>query len=137
MEKVIILNQIETPDGTILTSYNRHDYKTHLDKNGFEYMVDGGNEYLRRNTIPEAPYKELSLYLDSPYELIREKHCRGGRGKNGDQPLTWVPLKDMSDSWLKACIDYNIKLGLKDSVASQLYYREIEYREKNNITIND
>ena len=38
----LLLNQIKTPDGTILRSHSRHDYVTHVDANGHEYMVDGG-----------------------------------------------------------------------------------------------
>ena len=33
---------MRTPDGTILESKHRHDYVTHLDANGNEYMLDGG-----------------------------------------------------------------------------------------------
>ena len=40
----IILNRIQTPDGTVLTSYYRHDYKSYQDKNGETYIVDGGND---------------------------------------------------------------------------------------------
>ena len=32
--------------------------------------------------------------------------CRGGRGKDLDQPLQYVPLCGMSNSWLEAVIDY-------------------------------
>lgn len=137
MERQIVLNRIKTPDGTILTSFHRHDYKTHLDKNGLEYMVDGGNEYLRRNINEEAPYEELTLYLDDPFEILRENVCRGGRGKDGKQPLTWVPLNKMSDDWVKACIDYNKTLGLDGGSASQLYKKELIYRIENNITISE
>jgi len=38
MEKKIILNRIKTPDGTILTSYHRHDYIEYIDDNGLEYI---------------------------------------------------------------------------------------------------
>ncbi len=40
--KEILCNRIQTPDGTILTSHDRHDFKSYVDKNGYEYMVDGG-----------------------------------------------------------------------------------------------
>ena len=39
---VILSNRLKTPDGTILESLHRHDYVTHTDANGKEYMLDGG-----------------------------------------------------------------------------------------------
>lgn len=135
--KRIILNQIQTPDGTILRSMHRHDYVTYVDKNGKEYMVDGGNDYLRRNTHDDAPYIELSVYDDAPFQVIRENFHRGGRGKNGTDPLTWVPMSKMSDSWLLACIQYNKERGLDDSFASDMYRKELVWRKEKNITIPD
>lgn len=126
--KRIILNQIKTPDGTILKSMHRHDYVTYTDKNGLEYMVDGGNEYLRRTVHEEAPYEELTVYEDAPFEVIRESFHRGGRGKDGTQPLTWVPMSKMSDDWLLACIEYNEDRGLGESFANQMYKEELMYR---------
>jgi len=38
---VILSNRMKTPDETILESINRHDYVTHTDANGKEYMLDG------------------------------------------------------------------------------------------------
>ena len=61
MNEQLISNKIRTPDGTILQSFNRHDYKTYIDANGFEYMVDGGIDYLRRIIVDDAPYEELSV----------------------------------------------------------------------------
>jgi hypothetical protein len=135
--KRIILNQIKTPDGTILRSMHRHDYVTHTDANGLEYMVDGGSEYLRRTIHESAPYEELTIYEDSPYEVVRENFHRGGRGKDGRQPLTWVPMSKMSNSWLKACIIYNEERGLGDSGANKLYQKELEYRKEKGISIED
>ncbi len=133
----LIVNRIQTPDGTILTSHHRHDYVTYTDKNGLEYMVDGGLEYARRNVHESAPYIELSVYSDAPFEIIRENFHRGGRGKDGTKPLTWVPLAKMSNAWVEGCVEYNTKLGMADSFATKLYLQELEYRKINNINIED
>jgi len=136
-DRRIILNQIQTPDGTIIKSVHRHDYVTHEDKNGNTYMVDGGTEYLRRNLVDEAPYTELTIYDDAPYHVIRQLYCRGGRGKNGDQPLTWVPLEKMSDAWLVNVIEYNEDRGMGKVFSTQMYRKELEYRKTNKITVAD
>lgn len=128
MEQIVV-NRIRTPDGTILVSRHVHDYVTYTDANGLQYMVDGGNDYLRRNVHKEAPYEELSLYEDDDFQEIRKYHCRGGRGINGDEPLKWVPLCEMSREWLEACIVYNEKKGIGKGVANRLYKKELEYRE--------
>ena len=135
MERTIIINQIRTPDGTVIKSMHRHDYVTHVDKNGHQYMVDGGSEYLRRNVVEEAPYEELTIYSDAPFEVISENFHRGGRGKDGTQPLTWVPMYQMSDEWLKACIRYNAERGIADCFANKLYAQELEYRAEKGIII--
>ena len=136
-EKKIIVNQIRTPDGTILKSMHRHDYVQYTDKNGKDYMVDGGTDYLRRIVHEEAPYEELTIYEDSPFEIIRENLCRGGRGKDGTQPLTWVPMNQMNDNWLAACIVYNEERGMGDSFANEMYRKEQDYRKEHNITITE
>lgn len=135
--KKIVLNQIQTPDGTILRSHHVHDYVTYIDKNGKEYMVDGGTEYLRRTIHQDAPYIELTIFDDAPFEVIRESLHRGGRGKDGDKPLTFVPISKMSDNWLKNCIKYNKQIGQEKSYHSKMYTKELIYRKKNKITIED
>ena len=135
-EPRLILSRIQTPDGTILTSYHRHDYVTHLDANGETYMLDGGNDY-QRTSVNKEPFKDLSIWSDALYEIIRENFHRGGRGKNGDEPLKWVPLSKMSDEWIKNCIEYNDKLGMSKSYATYLYCKEIRYRQRMGIKIED
>lgn len=137
MEHELLISRIQTPDGTILTSRHRHDYVTHTDANGLEYMLDGGSDYQRYILHEEAPFKDISLYTDSPYEEIRKYYCRGGRGIDGTQPLKWVPLCEMSDEWLKNCIKYNIDRKMGDSNANYLYNKELQYRKSNGILIND
>lgn len=137
MERQLILSRIQTPDGTILTSYHQHDYVTHIDKNGEEYMLDGGNTYQRYNICKE-PFTDLSIYSDAPFEIIRENFYRGGRGKDGKQPLTWIKLSEMNNEWIKNCIEYNKVLGFKDDCyANERYREELQYRRNNNIIIED
>lgn len=126
MERNLIYNAIRTPDGTILVSYHRHDYKTHLDANGEEYMIDGGTEYVR-TSVNKEPAESLALYDDTPFERIREVVCRCGRGKNGDEPLKYVTLKDIDDEWLGAIIDYEEQYRPNNKFLP-IYYKELKYR---------
>ena len=134
-ERQLVYSAIQTPDGTILESLYTHDYVTHTDANGLEYMLDGGNEYQRYITQPTAPFTNISLYMDDDFELIRQKVKRGGRGVDGRQPLTFVPICEMNDGWLQASITYNEDRGLGNSIHNKLYKMEIEYRKQNNITV--
>ncbi len=101
----LVRNAIQTPDGTIIESLHTHDYVTYVDKNGEEYMVDGGLSYLRRN-ITKTPHIELSVYEDDVHEKIREGLHWGTYGKNGDQPLQYKALKDLDTDHIKALLDY-------------------------------
>ena len=100
----LILNKIRTPDGTELTSYHVHDYKTHKDKNGETYMVDGGQDYLRRN-INKIPYEEMSLTVNAEFTKIRENVFWGSRGVNGDQALIWNKISEMETSHIEAVLE--------------------------------
>lgn len=104
-EARIVSNRIRTPDGTILESMHRHDYVTYVDKNGKEYMVDGGLDYLRRNIHDDAPHEELSVYSNDSHMLIREVFHWGTRGKDGKQPLTYVPLKFLTTDHIDAILE--------------------------------
>lgn len=123
--KKIVANKIMTPDGTILQSYYTHDYKSHIDNNGLEYMVDGGLEYLRR-TVPDVPYTELSVYDSDPFDMIRTAFCWGTRGKNGDQPLKWVALCLLDTDHIEAI------LKTQDQVPESLlniFKQELKWRK--------
>jgi hypothetical protein len=92
-ETRLLLNRIKTPDGTILTSYNRHDYLTHKDAITKEVlMVDGGTDYARRHV---GTYEELSVYDDGSHLTRRSALHWGTRGKDNKQPLTYKPIKDL------------------------------------------
>lgn len=105
MERELIYNAIRTPDGTVLVSYHRHDYKTHVDKNSETYMIDGGNDYIRAS-VNKEPAESLAVYSDAPFEQIREVIHRGGRGVDGTEPLKYVKLSEINDEWLDAIIVY-------------------------------
>ena len=122
----IVCNRIRTPDGTILQSHHRHDYVTYTDHNGLEYMVDGGHDYIRRNVHDEAPYEEISLTMDDSFEDIRQGFTWGTRGLDGKQPLSWIPLCQLSTDHIIAILDTQ-KLA---SYVKELLESELEYRHE-------
>lgn len=124
--RILIYNAIRTPDGTVLVSSSVHDYLTHTDANGLEYMVDGGKEYLRRNVHEDATYTELAVYADDPHERIREVYIWGTRGKNGDQPLVYKLLKDLSDDHIESIIRTQMFL---QKWQIKIFKDELEYRD--------
>ena len=125
-EARIVSNRIRTPDGTILESMHRHDYVTYVDANGKEYMVDGGLDYLRRNVHDDAPYEELSVYADDLHIEIRNVFRWGTRGKDGRQPLTYVPLKDLTTEHIEAILD--TQSHIRDYIR-KIFLNELSFRE--------
>ncbi len=125
MRRRIILNQIKTPDGTILTSNHVHDYKAYKDRISNElYIVDGGRDYLKRS-VNKIPYEECSIYSDDDFSKVREAFVWGTYGKSGKGKIKWVKLCDMTNAHI-----LNI---LKSSVYYQNPYRnlfeeELEWR---------
>lgn len=133
----VLATWIMCPDGTMLPSFHRHDYREHTtidlavrehpdgveepeDFLSDEYkkwlkeseviikesrfsMVDGGdNDYSRRGGV----FTEMSIYSDDPFKVIRRFLCRGGRGSDGREHITWTPLFRMSDKWLFSLLTY-------------------------------
>lgn len=132
-DRILLVNSIQTPDGTILVSRHRHDFVKHLDAvTNTEYIIDGGGDYLR--WIPGGDYKDLSVYSDDPHEKIRKGVERGGRGINGDEPLTYVTLDKINDAWLAAIITYEEE-HRPGNFYLPIYRKEVEYRKENNITV--
>ncbi len=121
----LIRNAIQTPDGTILESHSRHDYKTHTDANGKEYMVDGGRDYVRRSAHGDEI--DLCLYDDEPHEVQRRITKWGSYGINGDQPLQFKAVADMDTDHLLAVVE-NVKTVapvIKDCMIQELKYRGV------------
>ena len=127
MKDNIVYNAIRTPDGTILESRYRHDYVEYTDKNGCEYIVDGGTAYLRRGYSPDAPdYEELSLTLDDPHDKIREAVQWGTYGKDGKGPYQRILIKNMSDDHLKACLENIPQMNESFRIVME---NELKYRQ--------
>ena len=135
MEIQIILNRIQCKGcGEVLTSYNRHDYKTCGCEN--ETMIDGGTDYQRYGG------KDLSLvdssstiYLSDDHEMNRSAAHWGNRGKDGRSPLSYKSIADMSNDHI-----INILLDMGGKIApwmERIMDDEILYRIKNKITIDD
>ena len=135
----LILNRIKTPDGTVLTSYHTHDFVTHTDKNGQIYGVDGGTSYARRigntNECEDLTVWVNETDMNSEFQKIRENLHWGTRGKNGDQPLRWVKLREMSDGHLDSIV--NVYKGPVDSFYKECFMAEIKYRKDNSITVEE
>ena len=125
-----MLNRIKTPDGTILTSYNRHDYLTHKDAITKEVlMVDGGTDYARRHV---GTYEELSVYDDGSHLTRRSAVHWGTRGKDNKQPLTYKPIKDLDSDHIEAILRTQTQLSefYKEVFKDELKYRFDEKAEK-------
>ncbi len=121
----ILINGMRTPDGTEIYSRTRHDYVVHNDANGIQYVVDGGLAYIRRSHTPDHPPEDLSLVAgDATFKEIRKKVQWGTYGKNGDQPLTYKLLSDISDNHLQAIIDLR-----PSGPWSWLPKMEVDYRQ--------
>lgn len=132
-DRILLVNSIQTPDGTVLVSRHRHDFVCHEDSvTGTRYCIDGGSEYIRWSM--GGDYKNLCVYSDDPHEKIRKGVERGGRGINGDEPLTYVTLDKINDGWLAAIIKYEEE-HRPGNFYLPIFRKEVEYRKENNITV--
>ena len=122
----LIKNSIRTPDGTVLESRHRHDFVSHKDTiTGELYFTDGGLSYIKRS-VNIKPYKDLSLYSDDPFEILRENITWGSRGKNGDEELHYKPISNMSNNHINSILSqYKLVEHLKE-----LFEKEISYRNE-------
>lgn len=111
-----------------LVSYHRHDYKTCSCPN--EAMVDGGLDYLRYGAKDMDKVKSIALYADDDFIEVRCYATRGSRGKDGKQPLTWIPIKDMDDDYLEAVLEYGGPEWHLDLIRKEIKYREYERSSK-------
>ena len=130
---MILRNAIKTPDGTILESVHRHDFKQHLDKNGQTYFVDGGTDYLRRSYHIQDPPEDLTVHDDGTHELRRE-YLKWGNNYDKDMNLLpetiWKSIKDLSTDHIEAILAGNYT---QNEVYVETFKKELEYRKENNL----
>ena len=135
MENQIILNRVQCREcGEVLTSYNRHNYKTCGCTN--ETMVDGGTDYQRYGGL-NLDLVDISstIYLSEDHMMNRSAAHWGNRGKDGKSPLSYKSIADMSNKHI-----INIILDMEGKIIpwmEEIMKKEIEYRITNNITIDD
>ena len=131
----IILNRVQCREcGEVLTSYNRHDYKTCGCTN--ETMVDGGTDYQRYGGLNlDLVDRSSTIYLSDDHMMNRSAAHWGGRGKDGRDPLSYKSIADMSNDHI-----INILLDMGGKIApwmERIMNDEMLYRINNNIIIND
>ena len=107
-----------------IVSHHRHDYKLCGCKN--EAMVDGGTDYVRYGGKNLKKVVHHAVYADDNFEIVRQYATRGSRGKDGQQPLTYISIRDMDDDYLQAVLDYGGAEWHLDLIRKEIKYREDE-----------
>lgn len=136
-EPELLVNRIQTPDGTVLISRFTHDFVSYTDANGEEYFIDGGMDYTR-TSVNKEPAKLLCLYdTDMKYlfEEIRKYVYRGTFDENGER--IWKPICELSNNHLDNIIKYNKERGHSGSKQEKVIKKEIKYRKEHGIVIED
>lgn len=127
-EVFIIRNAIVTPDGTLLESKHRHDYRSHTDKiTGEHLFVDGGLDYFKGSLNKVKP-EYLHVTTEDPFELQREWFTWGSYGKLGNEPIHYIKLKDMESEHIGAILD--TQDHIQGSYVAALFKQELLYRKE-------
>jgi hypothetical protein len=127
----ILYNGLRTPDGTIISSSHRHDYQTYRDKNGKEYMIDGGLDYIRCSSNGDEVF--LTVYSDDSI-ILKRKFVRRWNLFTGK----YVILEDMSNDWLDNLIEMlvtPVKVAIITDAMILTFIQEKQYRIENEIFI--
>jgi hypothetical protein len=130
MESKIVHSQANCLEcGEVLISEHRHDYKTCSCPN--ETMIDGGNDYVGYGGKDLSKVDIFTVFDTDDFKFVRRYASLGGRGVNGDEPLTYTKLCDMNDGWLEAVLVY-YSAGT-DNPHLRLIRKEIQYRKEKKI----
>ena len=108
MNNSLLQNAIFWPAANLyIKSSHRHDYTGHsmvIAGVKTDLFLDGGLDYRRVVSSGNPVYQDFSLWEDSPFDMVAERFLWGTYGKNGDQPLRWVPLKECETDHLQAIL---------------------------------
>ena len=122
----LIKNSIRSPDGTLLTSQHQHDFRSHRDTiTGELYFTDGGTSYIRKS-VNVIPYEDLSVYSDDPFEIVRNNVEWGNYGKNGNEPLQYKTISELSSNHIKSILS-NCKVV---DYMKELFEKELSFRSE-------
>ena len=123
----LIRNASQTPDGTILESKHRHDYRSHNDANGKTYVIDGGLDYVRATVHNDQI--SLALYDTEPHSIQAQYLTWGSFGIRGDQPRSDIRIADMETSHLEAVLrECSPTAVLKNCMTKELECRQDIHR---------
>lgn len=103
MKHELVYSALITPDGTILESLHRHDFKKYEDKNHKTYILDGGLDYVHSSCNGDEKF--IQVYADEDFEKVRlyaYRVARGADGKGG--PFVRVPLAVLTDIHLESVL---------------------------------
>jgi hypothetical protein len=131
----VVLNRVQCKNcAEILTSYNRHDYKTCGCEN--KTMVDGGTAYQRYGGKDlDLVDTSLTIYLSEDHLVNRDAAHWGNRGKDGKSSLSYKSVAEMSNDHLTNII--KDMSGRMESWFEQIIVKELEHRDINNIIVPD
>tara|TARA_R110002126_G_scaffold265408_1_gene408577 strand:- start:114 stop:527 length:414 start_codon:yes stop_codon:yes gene_type:complete len=131
----VVLNRVQCKNcAEILTSYNRHDYKTCGCEN--QTMVDGGTAYQRYGGKDlDLVDTSLTVYLSEDHLVNRDTAHWGNRGKDGKSSLSYKSVAEMSNDHLTNII--KDMSGRIEPWMEQIIAKELEYRGINNIIVPD
>ena len=95
MKNELLLNRIQTPDGTFICSRSLDDLGEHTDENGHYYGIQGGLAY-QKVLYDKKDYTDASIYTTDDFNLIRENIVWDTYGVDGDEELRQVKIKDLA-----------------------------------------
>jgi hypothetical protein len=121
----LVYRALLLPDGNLLPSMHRHDYRTaYIDDEMF--MIDGGLDYFRSTFNFNT--KVVEIHENDDILVVREVVGRSGKGKDGGGVFRACMLKDMSDEWVEASIAFAPEYA-------NIYSAELSFRKLAGISI--